>query len=91
VLNPVVGLVGSKNELFAPTVDGAMYERPTARSMNSRIDPVLVFAVLLIVVWGFGALILEGPGWLHALLTIGVFLSIYRIVVRGTPGVGKGR
>jgi len=90
-LNPFVGLVGSKNELFAPTVEGRMYEQPTVRSMNSRIDPMLVFAVLLIVAWGFGALVLEGPGWLHALLTIGVFLAIYRIVVRGTPGVGKGR
>jgi uncharacterized membrane protein len=68
-----------------------MYERPTMRSMNPRIDPVLVFAILILVVWGFGALVLEGPGWLHALLTIGVFLSIYRIVVRGTPGVGKRR
>ena len=68
-----------------------MYERLTARSMKSRIDPVLVFAILLIVAWGFGALVLEGPGWLHALLTIGVFLSIYRIVVRGTPGASKRR
>jgi uncharacterized membrane protein len=89
VLNPVVGLVGSKNELFAPNVDGAMYGRLSARSMNPRIDAVLVFAVLLIVAWAFGALVLDGPGWLHGLLTVGVFLSIYRIVVRGTPNTGK--
>lgn len=53
--------------------------------MKTLADPVLLLAVLLLGIWAVAALIFEGPGWVHALLTIGVFLVIYRIVVRGTP------
>ena len=52
--------------------------------MKTVADPVLLFAILLLGVWAIGALVLEGPGWIHGLLTAGVFLVIYRIVVRGT-------
>ena len=31
------------------------------------------------------------PGWIHILLTLGMFLLIYRIVVRGTRGVDGGK
>ena len=48
-------------------------------------DPLLLFAILLLVLWVIGALVFEGPGWVHALLTVGVFLLIYRIVARNTP------
>jgi len=27
----------------------------------------------------------EAPGWVHLLLTAGVFVIIWRLVVRGTP------
>jgi len=53
--------------------------------MKSLADPVLILAVLLLGIWAVAALVFEGPGWVHALLTVGVFLVIYRIVVRGTP------
>jgi len=49
-------------------------------------DPLLLLAILLLVIWAVAALFLEGPGWVHGLLTIGVFLLIYRIVVHGTRG-----
>jgi hypothetical protein len=29
--------------------------------------------------------VLQGPGWVHLFLTVGVSLLIYRIVVRGSP------
>jgi len=41
----------------------------------------------MLVVWGIATFMFDAPGWIHLLLTAGVFLVIYRIVVRGTPGV----
>lgn len=46
-------------------------------------DPLLLLAILLLGIWAVAALAFEGPGWVHGLLTIGVFLLIYRIVARG--------
>jgi uncharacterized membrane protein len=48
------------------------------------MDLGIVAAVVMLVVWAVGTFSYEAPGWLHALLTIGVFLLIQRIVVRGT-------
>jgi hypothetical protein len=39
----------------------------------------------MLIVWAVGTVAFEAPGWIHILLTIGVFLLIHRIVVRGTP------
>lgn len=53
--------------------------------MKTLADPVLLLALLLLAVWAVAALVFEGPGWVHGLLTVGVFLVIYRIVVSGGP------
>ena len=46
-------------------------------------------AITVLVLWGV-ATWLEAPGWVHLLLTAGVFLLIYGTVVRGTkPGPGE--
>ena len=47
------------------------------------MDLGLLIGVALIVIWAIGALIYDGPGWIHVLLTVGVFVVIWRIVVRG--------
>ena len=52
--------------------------------MKFVADPLLLFSILLLGAWAIAALVLEGPGWVHALLTAGLFLLIYRIVVVGT-------
>ena len=44
----------------------------------------IVGALVLLLVWAIAALVLEGPGWVHLLLTVGVSLLIYGIVVRGS-------
>jgi uncharacterized membrane protein len=54
------------------------------------MDMGLVAAVLMLVAWAVVTFTTEAPGWIHILLTIGVFLLIYRIVVRGTRGVDRG-
>lgn len=53
------------------------------------MDLGILGAIALLVLWAVAALIMEGPGWVHLFLTIGVFLVIYRIVVRATPGEPK--
>ena len=54
------------------------------KRVNS-IDLGVVAAILMLNVWAVGTVAFEAPGWLHLLLTAGVFLLIHRIVVRGTP------
>lgn len=41
----------------------------------------------MLIAWAIATFMFEAPGWIHLLLSVGVFLIIYRIVVRGTPGV----
>ena len=47
------------------------------------MDFGILIGIALIVIWAIGALVFEGPGWIHLLLTVGVFVVIWRIVVRG--------
>ena len=49
------------------------------------MDIGIIAALALLVIWAVAALLLEGPGWVHLFLTVGVSLLIYRIVVRGSP------
>jgi hypothetical protein len=46
------------------------------------MDIGIIAAIVLLIVWAIGALVIQGPGYIHLLLTIGVSLLIYRIVVR---------
>lgn len=44
----------------------------------------IVGALVLLLIWAIAALVLQGPGWVHLLLTVGVSLLIYSIVVRSS-------
>ena len=55
------------------------------------MDLGILAAIAMLVVWAIGTFAFEAPGWIHLLLSVGVFLLIYRIVVRGTPGVDTTR
>jgi hypothetical protein len=46
------------------------------------MDIGIIAAIVLLVIWAIGTF-LDGPGWIHLLLTIGVSMLIWRIVVRG--------
>ena len=52
------------------------------------MDLGMLAAIALLVIWAIGALVMQGPGWLHLLLTLGVTLLIYRIVARKVPAAG---
>ena len=49
------------------------------------MDLGMLAALALLLIWAIAALVLQGPGWIHLFLTVGVSLLIYRIVVRGSP------
>src|SRR4051812_5337636 len=87
--NPPEGLIGSKTDFSVPTVASHFHKsnlRTDAIQVNSRggtMDLGILVGIALIVIWGIGALAFEAPGWIHLLLTVGVFVVIWRIVVRG--------
>jgi hypothetical protein len=48
------------------------------------MDLGIVAAIVVLIVWAIGALVMQGPGYIHLLLTLGVSLLIYRIAQRGS-------
>ncbi len=52
--------------------------------MAHKMDVGVITAVAMLLVWAVWALAYDGPGWIHLLLTLGVTLLIYRVVLRGT-------
>lgn len=62
-----------------------MYRASRTTSNHYPMDSGIIAALAMLVVWAIGTFAFEGPGWIHALLTAGVFLLIWRLVVRGTP------
>jgi uncharacterized membrane protein len=55
------------------------------------MDLRMLGALALLLIWAIAALVYEGPGWVHLLLTVGVSLLIYSVVVRGSSKDGAGR
>jgi hypothetical protein len=47
------------------------------------MDIGIIVGIALLAIWAVGALVYSAPGWIHLLLTVGVSLIIWRIVVRG--------
>ena len=54
------------------------------------MDFGIIAAIVMLAIWVFVTFTRTAPGWIHILLTVGMFLLIYRIVVRGTRGVDRG-
>ena len=52
------------------------------------MDVGVITAIAMLLVWAVAALGFNGPGWVHLLLTLGVTLLIYRVVLRGTRTPG---
>ena len=43
----------------------------------------MMAAIAMLVVWAAGTFFFEAPGWIHLLLTSGVFLILWSVVQRG--------
>jgi hypothetical protein len=52
--------------------------------MEHSMNWGIIGALVLLLIWAIAALVIEGPGWVHLLLTVGVSLLIYSIVVRSS-------
>jgi hypothetical protein len=48
------------------------------------MDLWLIGAIAMLVIWAFVTFTTEAPGYIHLLLTLGVFLLIWRITVRSS-------
>lgn len=55
------------------------------------MDLTLLAGIVMLVVWGALTVTTEAPGAVHLLLTAGVFIVIWRIVVRNTPNGPAGK
>lgn len=69
-----------------------MYRAYLTRSIHFPFTFAIVFmdlgilaALAMLAVWAFATFTTEATGWVHALLTVGVFLLIWRVVARSTP------
>jgi uncharacterized membrane protein len=51
---------------------------------HSPMDLGIVAALVMLAIWAFATFTTTAPGWIHLLLSVGVFLLIYRIVVIST-------
>jgi hypothetical protein len=51
------------------------------------MDVRILAAIAMLLLWVVGTFFLDAPGWINLLLSAGVFLVIWRIVVR--KGVTK--
>lgn len=49
------------------------------------MDLGILGGVALIIAWAIAFFAFEPPGWVHLLLSAGVFVVIVRIVIRGDP------
>ena len=50
------------------------------------MDLWLIASVAMLIVWAFVTFTTEAPGYVHLLLTLGVFILIWRITVRSSRG-----
>jgi hypothetical protein len=58
------------------------------KSRPSMAALAIPIGVLMLVVWTVSILTIETPGWMHLLLTLGVFFVIWGVVRRGSPPPG---
>jgi len=79
--------------LFVPHLKVSYTGRQARRNLDLpqelRMDIYIAGAVALLLVWLGLVTTTDAPGWVHLLLTGGMFLLIWRIVVRGTPSGPK--
>src|ERR1043165_8563643 len=85
--NPPEGLVGSKTEFSVPSSCFYLVQKQVKdqreNGQSISMDLGIFVGVAMIVLWAIAALVFNGPGWVHLLLTVGVFVIIWRSVVRG--------
>jgi len=46
------------------------------------MDVGLIAGIVMLVLWAAGTFFLDAPGWINLLLSVGVFMIIWRIAAR---------
>ena len=54
------------------------------------MDVGLIAGIVMLVLWAAGTFLLDAPGWINLLLSVGVFFVIWRIALR-SAGRTNGR
>jgi hypothetical protein len=54
------------------------------------MDVGLIAGIVMLVLWAAGTFFLDAPGWINLLLSVGVFVVIWRIASR-SAGRTNGR
>ena len=68
-----------------------MPDTKSSRGTRGPLEAIaLPLGLIMLAVWALATFAFSGPGWVHLLLTLGVFMVIWGIVARGTPPVGPG-
>lgn len=57
-----------------------MYPRSNLWS-NQRMDIGILAALAMLAIWAVATFAGDAPGWIHLLLTLGVFVLVWRVVV----------
>ncbi len=74
--------------LSVPELDRSYHRRSEPRNPTfvppTAMDLYTAVAIVMLVAWAGLTVLTEAPGFVHLLLTAGVFLLIWRIVVRGS-------
>ena len=55
------------------------------------MDVALIAGIVMLVLWATGTFFLDAPGWINLLLSVGVFVVIWRITIRAAPGKNDSR
>ena len=53
------------------------------------MDIGLIAGLVMLVLWAVGTFFLDAPGWINLFLSLGVFMVIWRIVVRDTAKTNR--
>jgi hypothetical protein len=56
---------------------------------GTPMDLGIVAAIAMLVVWGAATVFFDAPGWVHLLLTAGVFLLVWRVTARSKVRGGR--
>jgi len=49
------------------------------------MDVGLIGGIVMLVLWAAGTFFLDAPGWINLMLSVGVFVVIWRIAARNVP------
>ena len=54
------------------------------------MDVGLIAGIVMLALWAAGTFFLDAPGWINLLLSVGVFVVIWRIVARNVSKTNQG-